>query len=196
MFKNTKLSMIAAMLLISTSAFATKYKIDPEHSHVGFSVKHLVVSNVKGNFGKYEGGFEFDEKKGTVSNIDVKIDAASINTNDAKRDEHLRSADFFDTAKHKEITFKGKKIDVVNNKPTKVTGDLTIRGVTKSVTLDIDYGGTATDPWGNEKLGFSMSGKINRKDFGVSWHKALDKGGAVVSDDVKLEIEVEANKVK
>lgn len=196
MFKNAKLMMIAAMMMVSTSAFAAKYKLDPSHSQVGFSVKHLVVSNVKGHFSKYEGSFDFDEKKGTVSNVDVKIEAASINTNDEKRDEHLRSADFFDTAKHKEITFKGKKVDVVGGKPTKVTGDLTMRGVTKSVVLDIDYGGAATDPWGNEKIGFTLTGKINRKDFGVNWSKNLDKGGAVVADDVKIEIEVEANKVK
>lgn len=196
MIKNAKTLAVVALMMVSTSAFAAKYKVDSSHSQVGFSVKHLVVTNVKGHFAKYEGGFDFDEKKGTVSNIDVKIDAASINTNDEKRDEHLRSPDFFDVAKHKDITFKGKKVEFTGGKPVKVSGDLTIRGVTKPVTLDIDYGGAVTDPWGNEKVGFTLTGKINRKDFGVNWSKNLDKGGAVVADDVKLEIEVEANKVK
>lgn len=185
---------IAVSFLVVGSAQAASYKLDPSHSTVGFSVRHLVVSKVKGHFGKFEGSFEFDEKKMEVSKVDVKIDAASIDTAEAKRDEHLNSPDFFDTKKFPEITFKADKASVKKDKPTKISGTLTMRGVSKPVTLDLTYGGSVVDPWGNEKVGFSMSGKIDRKDFGLTWNKSLDKGGVAVSDEVMLEIEGEAQK--
>lgn len=187
---------LAMVMLMSGSAFAASYKIDPAHSVVGFSVKHLVVSKVKGRFNKFEGSFDFDEKKNEVTKIDVKIDAASIDTNEKKRDEHLMSADFFDVKKQSQILFKADKMSVQKDKATKVNGLLTIKGVTKPVTLDLTYGGSIVDPNGNEKVGFSLAGKIDRKDFGVSWNKTLDKGGVAVSDEVMIEIEGEAQKAK
>jgi polyisoprenoid-binding protein YceI len=186
-----------AALMLGQFALAATYKLDPAHSVVGFSVKHLVVSNVRGNFNKFEGSFDFDEKKNEVSKIDVKIDPSSINTNDKKRDEHLNSPDFFDTKKNPEMRFKADKPVVVKkDQPTKITGDLTMRGITKPVTLDLTYGGSVVDAWGNEKVGFALKGKINRKDWGINWNKTLDKGGVTVSDDVNVEIEGEGTKNK
>lgn len=187
---------LAMVVMMSGSAFAATYKIDGAHSVVGFSVKHLVVSKVKGRFNKFEGSFDFDDKKNEVTKVDVKIDAASIDTNDKKRDEHLSSPDFFDVKKHGQILFKADKATVQKDKTTKVEGFLTIKGVTKPVTLDLTYGGSIVDPSGNTKVGFSLTGKIDRKEFGVSWNKTLDKGGVAVSDEVMLEIEGEAQKAK
>lgn len=186
-------------LLVTAAAsmsFAANYTLDPAHSEVGFSVRHLMISNVKGKFNKYDGKFSYDEKSGKLSGVEVNIDPKSIDTNDDKRDEHLRSPDFFDTAKYAKITFKGDKVEAKDGKPVKITGTLTMRGVTKPVTLDIDYRGAITDAWGNEKVGFGLTGKINRKDWGVSWNKALDKGGVTVGDDVAINIEAEATKAK
>lgn len=186
-------------LLVTAAAsmsFAANYTLDPAHSEVGFSVRHLMISNVKGKFNKYDGKFVFDEKTGKLSGVEVNIDPKSIDTNDDKRDEHLRSPDFFDTAKYAKITFKGDKVEMKDGKPVKIAGTLTMRGVSKPVTLDIDYRGAITDAWGNEKVGFGLNGKINRKDWGVSWNKALDKGGVTVGDDVAVNIEAEATKAK
>lgn len=184
-------------LLLASPAFAEKaaYQLDAAHSEVGFSVKHLMLATVKGNFKKYEGTFNFDEAKGELSDVDVKIDAASVNTNEPKRDEHLNSPDFFDTKNNPQITFKSEKVDARKGKPSKVHGTLTMRGVAKKLTLDVDYKGTVKDAWGNDKVVFTATGKINRKDFGVSWNKSLDKGGVAVSDDVNIIIEGQAQKV-
>lgn len=188
---------VSALLLTSSQAMAEKaaYQLDAAHSEVGFSVKHLVIATVKGNFKKFEGTFNFDDAKGELSDVDVKIDATSINTNEPKRDEHLNSPDFFDTKTHPAITFKSEKVDNKKGKPSKVHGTLTMRGVAKKVVLDIDYKGSVKDAWGNDKLVFTATGKINRKDFGVSWNKSLDKGGVAVSDDVNIVIEGQAQKV-
>lgn len=187
----------SSFLFLAVAAQAAQYKLDPAHTIVGFSVKHLVVSKVKGRFNKFDGGFVFDEKKNEVSKIDVKVDPTSVDTNDKKRDEHLMSPDFFDVKKNPEMHFKSDKaVTVKADQPVKVTGELTMRGVTKPVTLDLTYGGTVTDPWGNEKVGFTLAGKINRKDWGINWNKTLDKGGVTVSDDVMIEIEGEAQKQK
>ena len=188
---------LSLMLLLALPSFAASYKLDPAHSQVGFAIKHLVISTVRGNFNKFEGTFDFDEKSGVVSKVDVKIDSTSINTNDKKRDEHLNSPDFFDTKKHPEIRFKSDKGAAVKKDQTvKISGDLTMRGVTKPVTMDLTYLGTMTDAWGNEKVGFSLRGKVNRKDFGINWNKALDRGGMTLADDVVIEIEGQATKEK
>ncbi len=187
---------LAMLVMTSGNVFAASYKIDPAHSVVGFSVKHLMITPVKGRFNKFEGSFDFDEKKNEVSKIDVKLDAASIDTNDKKRDEHLASPDFFDVKKHAQISFKADKMTVEKDKPMKVTGMLTIKGVTKSVPMELTYGGSIVDPSGNQKVGFSLTGKIDRKEFGVSWNKTLDKGGVAVSDEVMINIDGEAQKVK
>lgn len=187
----------AALLLASQSVFAEKvaYQLDTTHSEVGFNVKHLMIANVKGRFPKFEGTFQFDDAKGELSDLDVKIEAASVNTNEAKRDEHLQSPDFFDTKNNPNITFKSEKVESKKGKPSKVHGTLTMRGVAKKVALDVDYKGMVKDAWGNDKVVFVATTKINRKDFGVSWNKALDKGGVAVSDEVTITIDGQAQKV-
>lgn len=187
----------AALLLASQSAFAEKtaYQLDTTHSEVGFNVKHLMIANVKGRFPKFEGTFQFDDAKGELSDLDVKIEAASVNTNEPKRDEHLQSPDFFDTKNNPNITFKSEKVESKKGKPSKVHGTLTLRGVAKKVALDVDYKGMVKDAWGNDKVVFVATTKINRKDFGVSWNKTLDKGGVAVSDEVTITIDGQAQKV-
>ena len=189
--------LLSGLLIVSASmAQASTYKLDAAHSIVGFSVKHLVVSKVKGRFNKFDGTFNFDEKTNEASKIEIKVDAASVDTNDKKRDEHLMSPDFFDVKNNPELKFVSDKVTVKKDKPVKLTGQLTMRGVTKPVTLELTYGGAVTDPWGNEKVGFTINGKINRKEWGINWNKTLDKGGLTVSDEVMIEIEGEAMKDK
>lgn len=185
---------LASLAAMGTAFANSTYKLDTTHTEVGFAVKHLMIANVKGNFQKYDGNFTFDEKKGEIKGLTVEIDLTSVDTNEAKRDEHLIGPDFFDTKNHPKAKFVSEKVDVKNGKPTKIHGNLTIRGVTKKVTLDVDYKGMVKDAWGNDKLVFTASTKINRKDFGVSWNKALDKGGVAVSDEVAINIEGQAQK--
>ena len=185
-------------LAIGAPAFAetTGWDLDPSHSEVGFSVRHMMVSNTKGKFQKFSGALNLDEKDPTKSTVEVSVDVASIDTNDEKRDQHLRSPDFFEAEKFPQITFKSKSIKKAG-KGFKVVGDLTMHGVTKEVTLDVEsLSATVKDPWGNEKRGLVAKGKINRHDFKVSWNKALDAGGVVVGDDVTLTIEAEFTKKK
>lgn len=181
-----------AALSISALAQAETYKLDEGHTTVGFKIKHLVISTVNGRFNKFTGSFAYDEKSGKLSDVMVSIDTASIDTNEAKRDEHLRSKDFFEVEKFPKIQFKSTKVDYKNHKPVKVTGDLTIRDVTHPVTLTAKYEGSAKDPWGNTHLAFNLSGKIDRKDFGLSWNKALETGGLLVANEVAIEINSEA----
>lgn len=170
---------------------ADKYKIDESHSSVGFSVKHLVITNVKGQFNDFSGTIQFDENDIANSSVEVIIKTASIDTDDEKRDNHLRSADFFDVENHPVITFKSKKIQHMDDGYVAV-GDLTIRGVTKEVSLPFALTGPIDDPWGNKRFGAEASLTINRQDFGISWNKALDNGGVLVGDDVKINLEIEA----
>lgn len=188
-----KISLVIIFTLaVSALAFgADKYQIDVPHSSMGFSVKYLVVTNVKGEFTNFAGAILYDDKDITKSSVDVTIKAASINTHDEKRDNHLRSADFFDVENHPEITFKSKKILKDGDNHTLV-GDLTIRGVTKEVSFPFIVNGPIKDPWGNNRLAAQASLVINRQDFGVSWNKALDAGGWLVGDDVTINLEVQA----
>lgn len=181
----------AIFLLWPFGAFAAKFKLDEGHSNVGFKIQHLVISKVTGRFNKFEGTFDHDEKKGTLENINVKIMANSIDTNEADRDKHLKAADFFDVEKYPTIEFVGTKVNYKNKKPTSVEGNLTMRGVTKPVTLKYESKGSVTDPWGNNRIAFEASTKISRKDFGLNWNKTLDKGGVVVGEDVNVIIEGE-----
>ncbi|ASD62773.1 YceI family protein [Bdellovibrio bacteriovorus] len=181
-----------ATSLVSTSALAAKFDVDKAHTNVSFTAPHLMVSKVKGRFDQVSGSFEFDEKSMKLSDINVTIKTDSINTNEADRDKHMRSPDFFDVAKYPEMTFKSTNVKYDKNKPDKVEGDLTIRGITKKVTLDVDYNGAVTDPWGNRVVTFEAEGEVNRKDFGLNWNKAMDKGGFVVGDKIKIEIDGEA----
>lgn len=187
----TTVAAAAAFTLAPAIALASTWTIDASHSDVGFSVRHLMVSNVKGSFPKVSGTITVDDKDVTKTKIDVEIDAASVDTRDAKRDEHLRGEDFFWVQKHPKITFKSKSVTKAG-KGYKVNGDLTIRGVTKPVVLDVEsLSEPVTDPWGNVKRGVVAKTKINRKDFGVSWNNNLDGGGVVVGDQVDIVIEAE-----
>ncbi len=183
-------------LCMAMPVLAATYKLDSAHSELGFNLKHLMLAKVKGTFNKYEGGFSYDEKKKELKDLEVKIQATSIDTNEPKRDEHLRSADFFDVAQFSEIIFKSEKVVFQGSKKAKVTGPLTMHGVTKPVTLDVDIKGEVNDGNGNDKLVFEATGKISRKDWGLSWNKTLDKGGVAVGDEVNITIEGQALKVK
>lgn len=182
---------LAAMIAAPAAAQASEWEIDASHSRVGFSVRHMMVSNTRGQFGKFSGTVALDDKDPTKSKIDITIDVDSINTADEKRDGHLKSPDFFDAAKFPKMTFKSTKIQKAG-KGYKLTGDLTIKDVTKPVTLAVEGPAKAAkDPWGNIRSGVSATGKINRKDFGLTWNAALETGGVAVGEDVTLEIEVE-----
>jgi polyisoprenoid-binding protein YceI len=178
-------------------AFASTWDIDTGHSAAQFSVRHLAVSNVRGEFGKITGTLQLDDKDITKSTVEATIDVTSINTREEKRDQHLKSPDFFDVAKFPTITFKSKKVAKEGSDRLKVTGDLTIHGVTKEVALQVD--GPAKpikDPWGNTKTGITATTKINRKDFGLTWNKALETGGLVVGEDVTITLDVELQQKK
>lgn len=167
-----------------------KWTIDPTHSHVEFSVKHLMISTVKGRFKVYTGSGETNPD-GTLASVEMTIEASSIDTHVQQRDDHLRSADFLDAATHPSLTFRSTKIEQ-NGTDITITGDLTIRGVTKSVTLKGEFTEPMKDPWGNQRAALSVTGKISRKDWGLTWNMALEAGGVTVGDEVKIAIEVEA----
>ena len=181
---------VAASLAFAASARADSYTIDPAHSSVTFKVKHL-FSYVDGRFNEFSGGFDFDEAASKGSNLDVKIEAKSVNTDNAKRDDHLRSPDFFDVAKFKELKFQSKTV-TVTGKAVKIAGELTMHGVTKPVTLDGEFLGQGKTPMGDTRAGFKASAKLNRKDYGIVWNKTLDAGGLMLGEDVDVELLVEA----
>ena len=179
-------------LALSAFAFASTWAIDPDHSNIGFKVRHLMVSNVKGSFDKHTGTVEINDKDITKSKVEVSIDTNSINTNVQKRDDHLRSADFFNVAKFPTMTFVSKKIAQAGKDKLKVTGDLTLHGVTKEVVLDVEGPSKESkDPWGSLRKGASATTKINRKDFGLVWNKALETGGVAVGDEITITLEIE-----
>jgi polyisoprenoid-binding protein YceI len=183
---------IAGLLLAPLHVFAATYTIDPAHSTIGFKVKHLMVTNVNGVFEKFKGTVNIDEKDIAKSKVDVTIEMASINTNITKRDDHLRSADFFDVAKFPTMTFVSTKVEKAGADRLKVAGNLTIKGVTRQVTLNVEGPtGEVKSPQGDVKRGASATTTINRQDFGVSWSKKLDGGGVVVADDVYISIDTE-----
>lgn len=170
----------------------TKWSIDQAHSTIEFKVKHLMISHVKGSFKKFDASIYTYNKDFTTAEIDVFIDASSINTDDEKRDEHLRSAEFFDVQKHKQITFTSSTIGKADaNGNHELWGELTMLGITKNVKLDAQFGGIAKDPWGNEKAGFTVTGKINRGEWGLVWNTAIETGGFVVSDEITISCEIE-----
>ncbi len=169
----------------------TKWVLDPSHSEMLFKVKHLMITNVKGEFRKLTGevlsaGADFSNAK-----VNLVIDANSVDTNDANRDGHLKAPDFFDTANHPELTFESTSMLKLDDQNYQLKGMLGIKGVKKEVTLDAEFGGINKDPWGNEKAGFSVSGKFNRKDWGLNWNAALETGGVLVSEEVKINAEVQ-----
>lgn len=188
---NLVLLAVAAAVALSAPAGAADFVLETSHSEVLFKVRHMGVSNVTGSFAKFEGAYSFDPATKTATKLTASIDAASVSTRNEGRDKHLNSADFFDTANHPKITFVGKEFSPLKGDAFTVKGDLTIRGVTKPVVLDVTYNGSVKDPWGNERTAFTATTKINRKDFGVNWSKPLDNGGLVVSDEVSITIEAE-----
>lgn len=167
------------------------YAIDPSHTTVEFIVRHLMIAKVRGRFNTFQGTIELAPGSDVPQAVNVKIDAASVDTREPQRDEHLRSADFFEVEKFEHLTFTSKRIEGTPD-DFKVYGDLTIHGVTKEVVLDGEFEGRQADPWGNERAGFSAETKISRKDFGLLWNAALETGGVVVGDDVRIELNVEA----
>ncbi len=191
-------------LSFSASGFAAVYNVDASHSLVGFSVTHLMISKVTGRFDKYESAFKFDEKTGELSDVTAKIDLESVNTNEPKRDAHLKSPDFFGAndkdgkivESHHYMTFKSKgkaKIDLASKAPVKLTGDLTVNGVTKPVVLDVTFKGIVKDPFvGASHLGFSAKTTIDRTQFNMKFNKALETGGVMVGNDVDIELDGEA----
>ena len=183
-------SLVASLL--SGAAFASDWKIDPEHSQVGFAVRHMMVSKVHGKFTKFTGRVMLDDADITKSKVEVDIDAASIDTSNAKRDEHLRSADFFDVTKFPKITFKSSKVEK-HGGGIAVTGDLVIKGISKTVQLMVpSIAAEVKDPWGGIHRGTEeVELKINRKEFNLLWNKALDKGGVALGEEVTIELEVE-----
>src|SRR5690606_10837409 len=166
----------------------TKWTIDPTHSEVTFKVKHLMISTVTGSFKVFEGQAETEgEEFKTVKNVEFKADVKSIDTNNAQRDEHLRSADFFAADEHADMIFKAGNFDVNSGQ---LQGELTIRNTTKPVTLDVEFGGVVVDPYGQTKAGLTVTGKISRKEFGLTWDAVTEAGSVVVSDQVRLNAEV------
>lgn len=170
------------------------WKIDPAHTTVSFSVKHLMISTVRGTFSNASGFIEYDESNPAHATVDAKVEVMTVNTNAPDRDNHLRSPEFFNAEAHPELRFKSSTIDFSGNN-AKVTGDLTIAGVTKPVTFDVEHIGVAKSPMGGEQIGFSAMTKINREDFGLTWNVALEAGGFLVGQDVKIELDIEAVKV-
>lgn len=169
-----------------------KWSIDQSHSEITFKVRHLMIAHVKGAFKIFDASIYTTGKDFTTAQIDLFIDAASINTGDEKRDEHLKAVDFFDVQKHKEITFTSSTIQKADDSGNhELWGELTMVGITKNVKLNVEFGGIVTDPWGNEKAGFTVTGKIKRSDWELTWNTAIETGGLMVGDEITISCEVE-----
>ncbi|MBV8543866.1 MAG: polyisoprenoid-binding protein [Acidobacteria bacterium] len=187
---------VAAFTLAASSLFADTFVVDKSHSEATFQVRHM-MSKVSGKFDDFSGKMNLDRAKPTASSVEFNIKAASVNTGTADRDKHLQTADFFDVARCPEITFKSTSIAATKKKNVyDVTGDLTMRCVTKHITIPVEFNGFGKDPWGNERAGFSLTTTVNRKDYGINWNKALDNGGFLVSDEVTINVNLEAQKSK
>ena len=172
----------------------SKWVIDPSHTNIGFKVKHLMISTVSGEFTKFEGSVDAESDSFTGAQITFSAQADSITTHNEQRDGHLKSADFFDSENHPTINFKSTSFEKKGGSDFVLNGDLTIKGVTKPVSLNVEYSGTVQDPYGNTKAGFSIDGKINRKDFELTWSAVTEAGSIVVSDEIKIAIEVQLAK--
>lgn len=169
----------------------TKWNLDPTHSELGFKVKHMMITNVSGSFGAFNASVETEEDDFSTANIEFTIDASSITTGNEQRDGHLKSPDFFDAAQFPEIKFVSKSVAKKGEGEYEINGDLTLHGVTKPVTFKAENGGSGKDPWGNHKTGFTIDGKIKRTDFGLNWNAALEAGGVLVSEDVRINGELQ-----
>jgi polyisoprenoid-binding protein YceI len=173
----------------ATGTTTTTWTLDPAHSTVGFAVKHMMIATVRGSFGGVAGTVTLEGDDYTTAVAHAEIDAKSITTGNDQRDGHLRSADFFDVENHASLTFRSTGVKALGDDELKVTGDLTIRGTTKPVTLDVTIEGAGVDPWGNDRLAFTATTKIRRSEFGLTWNQALESGGVLVSDDIRITIE-------
>ena len=192
MFILKPIFLITFLLAIPHFALAENWKIDPAHTSVEFKIKHLMISWVKGTFTDVKGSVVFDETEPGKSSVNVQVATASVDTGNKKRDDHLRSPDFFDVASYPVMSFASKQVTAANGVPTQINGELTLHGETRAVTLDVEeFSPTITDPWGNTRRGASASATINRKDFGLTWNKALEAGGVVVGEEVRISLEVE-----
>ena len=169
----------------------TNWALEPTHSELQFKVRHMMISNVTGSFGKFNGTVTTEGDDLTTAKVNFNIDVDSISTNNEQRDGHLKSADFFDAANHPQLVFESTEMKKESDENYKLHGNLTMRGVTKPVVLDVEYGGTINDPWGYTRAGFTIEGKVNRKDFGLAWSALTETGGLVVGDDVKIHGNVE-----
>ena len=169
----------------------TKWTIDPAHSKIGFKVKHLMITNVMGNFKEFEGQVTTMGNDFSTAVISLSLNSASIDTEMADRDSHLKSADFFDIGNYPKITFDAGSLKDLGDDMYELSGNLVIKGVTNKITLSVEYGGLMTDPWGNVKAGFSITGKMNRKDWGLNWNTALEAGGVLVGEEVKIICDIE-----
>jgi polyisoprenoid-binding protein YceI len=170
-----------------------RWDIDVSHSAIHFHVRHMIISKVHGRFAKWSGRIELDEQDLTRSSVDVRIDTASIDTQVADRDTHLKSPDFLDVARYPEMSFRSKRIENAGG-AYRVVGDLTLHGVTREVALEAEFAGTGKDPWGNQRAGFSAKAALDRRDFGLVWNAALETGGVLVGEKVEIAIELEAVK--
>ena len=169
----------------------TKWVIDPTHSEIGFKIKHLMITNVSGKFETFEAEVQTEGDDFTTAQIEAKISTASINTNNLQRDEHLRNSDFFEVDQHPEILFSSTKVEKVDEENFVVYGNLSLKGTVKPVKLNVEYSGATKDPWGNQKAGFVISGKINRSDFGLNFNAAFETGGLVLGEEVRINSEVQ-----
>ncbi len=195
--KNTVMTLVllssSLLALDPVLSQAAEYSVDPAHSHVGFVVRHM-LGKVPGEFKDFEGTFQFDEKKPSLSAADFTIKSASISTDNPKRDTHLKSGDFFDAEKYPTLTFKSKKLVPAGHHKYKLMGDLTMHGITHPVTFAVEYMGSMKDPWGSTRASFTANTKVNRKDFNILWNKKLDSGSWLIGDDVMINLDIEAVK--
>lgn len=171
------------------------WQIDTSHSHINFTARHMMISKVRGSFESFSGTVNYDEANPTNTTVNIEVDLASINTRDEQRDGHLKSPDFFDVANHPTMTFVSSRVEQIDENNGRLIGDLTIKGITKEVALAVEYAGLAKSPWGTESAGFSASGSLNRKEWGLNWNQALETGGVLVGEKINIEIELELVKV-
>jgi len=187
---------LSALLILGLPATAAQYEIDTAHSSVQFQIKHMAISKVKGSFTDFTGIIEFDPANPGALAVESVIQMTSVDTGNEKRDEHLRNEDFFNVPEYPTMTFKSTSVKMDGSDEGVVVGDLTMHGVTQSVELELEINGTITDPWGNERVGASLTGKIDRTDWGLNWSKTMEAGSLMVGHDVKLSLEIEAIKKK
>ena len=196
--KKIKFIILFGLIILTGHSIAqtTTWKIDPVHSKIGFSVRHLIISEVEGRFKSFEGSVTTDKEDFNGSKIVFSLDARSVLTDNTRRDNDLKSANFFDAEEYPEITFKSTSFEKVEGNKYKLEGNFTIKGITNHIIMDVIYGGTIKDPWGNMRAGFKITGKINRFDYNLKWNKLLEAGGAVVGKEITITCNIEVIKQK